>query len=291
MDFELDTVRAGVLYKQLHREDAFKLFERLNYLSSDSLFTVIRGNQNKGVYQKSLKIFKADALDIKKHPYLYINYQKRLRFRNAYDVKLSAHLGRFDSPKDYFDMIAWSFKQNLEELVLQSFNLCEVHLKKDLQNPGLNFFLKHLTYAYARNPFVLRNPQTTRRTFYLNKNVYLYEKFIEPSSILRFEMRYKSQKKVKSSLGISKLSEIKCGVISFPSLNLFKLVYPRSRDPTIRKGKRFHEAVLSNARIIDKCGEKAENAYQIIKADSNTALRGKFNAQVEKHYKITDFKL
>ncbi|MGI4991969.1 hypothetical protein ACRXCV_05040 [Halobacteriovorax sp. GFR7] len=187
----IDTARFGIRFDKPDLAEFYhKLINLLDSIESSDKFIVekknypyFRMNELNRVYKKTVKIKKDDY-------YIFIQYKPLRKFKNAYAIKVSSELSNFENFKAFFEFflsihessLAWKEFLNLLEIV-------ELHFKLDIKEKTFDFFRESLVLNFSKSPFILKNIETGRRTYYVSKSLYLYEK----EGFVRLEKRLKGK--------------------------------------------------------------------------------------------------
>ncbi len=158
-------------------------------------------------------------VDLKGIPILKFKTELPL-FRNAFWTEVK----RLSSSK------FWGF-------VLANHELSVLHVKCDFSLLKFNEFRLCLDSSSPRNPRLLTNPETLRRTLYVSPNHYYYEK----TPKVRGEIRLNNTKAIKAKLGVTSIFQLK-DINVHHYIALFKGIKftdPYSLKRT--KGKKQHE--------------------------------------------------
>jgi hypothetical protein len=204
----IDTIRFGVggdygpsLFKNLNY-----VMKKLSTLESSDDFTVQRLRINYSdcirrdlFYQSKVKIFNNSQKQ-----YLYCQFEKIHKYKNIFDLKLNTEASNFEDLRSFFTFIYSIFPDcHSWKYVIDNCRILEIHFKLDIWEYDLDFFRLHLSYSRSRDPFI-QVSEYNRRTYYLNKQTYFYEKH----NFVRFEYRLKSSLRIRRLLGSDKLLDL-----------------------------------------------------------------------------------
>jgi hypothetical protein len=118
--------------------------------------------------------------------YVLLQYERWMGGQKSYDIKFSSELTHFNSLDDYNNFLLKICREKYWKNLLKQSSIIKLHFNLDFE-AGLDFFISCLSYSYCKDAKVMKGLTNGKRTFYLSRNVYFYEKF---DGIIRFEKRY-----------------------------------------------------------------------------------------------------
>lgn len=161
-----------------------------------------------------------------KNKYLRFFCSRVAGYPNSYDIKMQSELSHFENINDFLNF-CYGFG-NFEKpwtTYLNNFVISNIHLK--METPfDFELYRECLSYRHCRKPKIIKNKKTEKRTLYLSRNLYIYEK----NGGCRIEKRIKRSGDIKKTLNLCKFedlekygSKIKNPFKEFIFLNPYKL--------------------------------------------------------------------
>lgn len=121
-------------------------------------------------------------------------------------IKFKAEISNFNGIKDFEHCLLNLSASSSWKMLMNNHFIGRLDLKCDFIGVKFEVFKKYLINNYARKPKLLINPIDGRRTLYISKNHYFYEKH---QNVIRWEIRLKTSKQVRQKLGIKEVKELK----------------------------------------------------------------------------------
>lgn len=205
----MDTIKLGLKYKRRDAESFY--IQNMNILRNfkvlqkiSSLYDVEIRTDRRFIKSSFVKYIHKVSINIKNtKKEIVIFFWRKNGFLSNYDMIIQSHLSHFINIQEFYSMLLEVFVLYPKMFIECLFSrILELHLKIDT-NININKVISSLDYPNGKNPFVLLNEENQRKTFYISRNFYVYEKYEH----VRFERRYKGQQ-VRSSLKLDHLFQL-----------------------------------------------------------------------------------
>ena len=170
---------------------------------------------NKHAYQVLLKFIHNESPE----KYFLIKMNPRCDLIGIPELKIKTEISLFDNGDSFQDHLSSFNNSESFQYILANHFLSVLHVKCDFKKVLFDDLRISLDASSPRNPMLITNPDTGRRTLYVSSNHYYYEK----PGCVRGELRINGCKTILKKLGISTLGQLS-HVDSHRFLKLFETV-------------------------------------------------------------------
>jgi hypothetical protein len=118
--------------------------------------------------------------------YVLLQFERWMGGRKSYDFKFRSELTHFKTLDDFNNFLLSICRKDYWKKLLKLSSIIELHLNLDFE-AGIDFFTSCLSYRYSKDAKIMEGLVSKKKTFYLSRNIYFYEKY---DGVIRFEKRY-----------------------------------------------------------------------------------------------------